>query len=238
MQDDFMNRIEAEYKAYLADLERLPRKAIIGRVGEISDMSEVYNYLKYGHPASDEIAYLAQAAYPLREVCGFYRSTPQDRTEQIETVIHNICDKDHFSDSAIEKYSPFEHQIRFHRKPSDLNELKSYKDGHESDVFKVERVVELTPEQFYFFSRNLIADSPVITENKDSMWHDGMYWHCLLVRSPGVSDSILVEFEGYDYARYCAYVPDERMLELKDVPVAQYGEPEKDRSHKSTERGR
>ena len=56
------------------------------------------------------------------------------------------------------------------------------------------------------------------------MRHDGTCWHCLLVRCEGVSESILVESEGYDYARYCAFVPDHRKLDLSDVPVERYGD--------------
>ena len=40
---------------------------------------------------------------------------------------------------------------------------------------------------------------------------DGAY-HCILVMGQGHRDGILVESEGFAYARYAAYVPDARAL--------------------------
>ena len=222
MQDDFMNRIEAEHQEYIADIAKLSKMEIIQKAGEVAGMTEIYNYFKHGNPSAAQIDYLAQAAHPLKETYGWYSAYPHNDFERIDLVIHDICDKDHFADSEIEKFKPAEQNIRFHRKPSDLSELKALRTDREADIFKVERVVELSPEQFLHFSHNLIAESPIITENQEAMWHDGTCWHCLLVRSPGISESILVESEGYDYARYCAYVPDYSKHDFKDVPIVKY----------------
>lgn len=223
MRDDFMTRLDTEYRAYIADISKLPSNEIIERAGEIAGMTEVYNYFKHGSPSEDQIEYLAQAAHPLQEVYGFYTAYPHNDFERIDLIVYEICDKEMFLDPEIEKLHT-EHTIRFHRKPSTLAELKTFKKGEESDNFKVEKIIDLTPEQFLHFSRNLIADSPIITENQGAMWHDGTCWYCLLVRSPGISESILVESEGYRYARYCAFVPDYSKLDLKDVPVERYGD--------------
>jgi len=236
MQDDFINRIEAEYQEYLAGVTKLPKQEIIQKAGEIAGMKEIYDYLKHGSPSEDQLEYLAQAAYPLREVYGYYTAYPRNNFEQIDLSIYDICDKDLFLDPEVEKYRQSEYHIRFHRKPSDLNELKSYRSDREADTFKIEKVVELSSEQFDFFTRNLISDFPFIAENRDCMLYDGACWHCLLVRSPGISESILVESEGYGYARYCAFVPDNSKLDLKEVPVERYGDQIKDRGHKSTSR--
>lgn len=52
-----------------------------------------------------------------------------------------------------------------------------------------------------------------ISENIEQMHlgTDGAY-HCILVMGQGHRDGILVESEGFAYARYAAYVPDARAL--------------------------
>jgi len=233
MREDFMKRIEAEYLDYIAGIAKLSKQEIIEKAGEITGMTEVYQHLKNGSPTPDQLEYLSQAAHPLREIYGFYEAYPQNSFEHIDLVIYDICDKDLFHDPEVEKLHS-EHPIRFHRKPTNLNELKAYKSDRPADRFKVEKIIELTPEQFLHFSSNLLSDSPFIAQNKDCMWHDkgDQCWHCLLVRSAGVSEGILVESEGYDYARYCAVVPDCGKLDLRDIPVERYADPVKNREHK------
>ena len=57
-----------------------------------------------------------------------------------------------------------------------------------------------------------------MVENKDLMCQDkeGVY-HCLLVTGEGRKDGVLVEAEGYDYARYASYVPDAAALEYDSL---------------------
>ena len=45
---------------------------------------------------------------------------------------------------------------------------------------------------------------------------------CLLVTTRGRRDGILVDCQGYNYARYSCYVPEKRSLDLRDVPVDHY----------------
>lgn len=42
-------------------------------------------------------------------------------------------------------------------------------------------------------------------------------YHCLLVTGEGRRDGVLVEAEGYDYARYASYVPDAAALEYDSL---------------------
>ena len=53
------------------------------------------------------------------------------------------------------------------------------------------------------------------------MYYDvgDMSYHCLLVTTPKYGDGILIEAEGYAYARYAAYVPDCGRLELSGLAV-------------------
>lgn len=236
MQDDFMNRIDAEYREYIADMSELPKNEIIEKASEIAGMTEIYNYFKHGSPHPDQLKYLAQAAHPLQEVYGFYAAYPRSDFERIDLIVYDICDKDLFLNSDIEKVYA-ERPICFHRKPSSLAELKAFKRDQEADKFIVEKIIELSPEQFLHFTRNLISDSPIIEQNQKSMWHDGSLWHCLLVRGAGVSESVLVESEGYRYARYCAFVPDYSKLDLIGVPVERYAGQVLSREHKPLHRG-
>ncbi len=44
----------------------------------------------------------------------------------------------------------------------------------------------------------------------------------MLVSARNRRDGILVDCQGYDFARYAAYVPDTAALDLRDVPVDHY----------------
>ena len=53
----------------------------------------------------------------------------------------------------------------------------------------------------------------VIARNKENMWFgtDDRY-HCLLVYDKEQGDGLLVESEGYDYARYAQYIPQAKII--------------------------
>jgi hypothetical protein len=72
----------------------------------------------------------------------------------------------------------------------------------------VEKTIQLSGEQFDMFSKRLLTDWDFIKDNIPSMFfdEDGAY-HCLLVTGEGRQDGILVQSEGYNYARYAAHVP-------------------------------
>ena len=72
----------------------------------------------------------------------------------------------------------------------------------------VEKVVELSGGAFDAFSNNLMGYRDFIKDNRDLMYFnkDGTA-HCLLVTGEGREDGILVQAEGYGYARYTALVP-------------------------------
>ena len=87
---------------------------------------------------------------------------------------------------------------------------------------EVAKVIQLTAQQFCHFSANLLQDMPFIAANKDlTGWYKEVT-RCLLVTTRGNRDGILVDSQGYNYARYSAYVPDKRSLNLRDVPVDHY----------------
>ena len=72
----------------------------------------------------------------------------------------------------------------------------------------IEKAVELSDTEYTRFRSGLLRDAPFISESTDSMYMEknGTY-HCLLVLGENQSDGVLVEAEGYDYARYSSYLP-------------------------------
>lgn len=74
---------------------------------------------------------------------------------------------------------------------------------------KVEKIIRLADGDFEKFLQSPMDDQEFIQENISLMHMDksGVY-HCLLVTGEGHRDGVLVEAEGYGYARYASYVPD------------------------------
>ena len=88
--------------------------------------------------------------------------------------------------------------------------------------FRVEQVVVLSDEEYLQFQETgLMSDQVFLFDQGDRMWFDpqALCWHCVLVKGETSKDGILVEAEGYAYARYAAYAPDCDRLRLRDVPV-------------------
>jgi len=87
---------------------------------------------------------------------------------------------------------------------------------------EVVRVIQLSAQQFQNFSANLLRDMPFLIANKHLTGYDKGVTRCLLVTTRRNQDGILVDCQGFDYARYSTYVPDKRALDLRDVPVEHY----------------
>lgn len=79
--------------------------------------------------------------------------------------------------------------------------------------FTIEKNIHLPAAQFEQMLRKPLADQQFLTENAELMRQDdkGVY-HCLLVTGEGHSDGLLVESEGFSYARYAAYMPEATAL--------------------------
>jgi hypothetical protein len=95
----------------------------------------------------------------------------------------------------------------FLRKPSSLEELIRWdKVAKQRGWFLVEKTIELERAEYERFANDLFSDQDFIKENRELMHvdKDGVR-HCLLVTAKGETNGILVESEGYDYARYAAY---------------------------------
>lgn len=93
-----------------------------------------------------------------------------------------------------------------------------YKPDFRFKQAKIVKKVCLSAGEFENFLRNPLEDLPCVVENKDAMHVDerGVY-HCLLVTGEGRREGVLVEAEGYGYARYASYVPDAAALEYESL---------------------
>jgi hypothetical protein len=109
----------------------------------------------------------------------------------------------------------------FFYKASHAQELMEDKTVQPTRV-EVVKIIQLTVQQFRNFSANLLRDMPFIIANKNLTGYDKGVTRCLLVTTRGNRDGILVDCQGFNYARYSCYVPDKRSLNLRDVVVDHY----------------
>ena len=123
---------------------------------------------------------------------------------------------------------------RFFRKPIHVRDLQDDTPIIKAAPFQVTKVEELTRQQFQYFCEHLLDDALFLTRDRDLMGYDthtGAF-RCVFVTCPERPDGILVDSEGYDYARYAAHIPDKGCLDLRDIPVQHYeipGTPSKQR---------
>ena len=75
----------------------------------------------------------------------------------------------------------------------------------------IKKIVELPEAEYKYFKSAPLRDMSFIAENTEVMRKDiNGIAHCLLVLGEGCSDGILVEAEGYSYARYSSFMPGAR----------------------------
>ena len=98
-------------------------------------------------------------------------------------------------------------------------ELKRKQSEYEGEACAVDKVIELSAQRFQQFSRALLADYDFITENKNAIRHEGDARHCLLILDADGMDGFLVDPQGYNYARYSAFVPNARSLLTPDMAI-------------------
>ncbi len=98
-------------------------------------------------------------------------------------------------------------------------ELRRKQSEYEGEACVVDKVIELPAQRFQQFSRALLADYDFIAENKNAIRHDDAARHCLLILDAEGTDGILVDPQGYNYARYSAFVPNARSLLTPDMAI-------------------
>ena len=98
-------------------------------------------------------------------------------------------------------------------------EPKRKQSEYKGEACSVDKVIELPAQRFQQFSRALLADYDFIAENKTAIRQDTDSRHCLLILDAGGADGFLVDPQGYNYARYSAFVPNARSLLTSDMEI-------------------
>lgn len=98
-------------------------------------------------------------------------------------------------------------------------ELKRKQSEYEGEACVVDKVIELPAQRFRQFSRALLADYDFIAENKNAIRHDDDARHCLLILDADGTDGFLVDPQGYNYARYSAFISNARSLLTPDIAI-------------------
>jgi hypothetical protein len=76
------------------------------------------------------------------------------------------------------------------------------------DEFVIEKTIVINKDLFNCFIKDPLQDYDFITENLEHMFCDkNEVFHCIFVTTDEHDFGILVESEGYHYARYTAYLP-------------------------------
>jgi len=77
-----------------------------------------------------------------------------------------------------------------------------------TDEFVIEKTIVIDKNLFNCFIHNPLDDYEFIKENLEHMFCDqDEVFHCIFVTSDSHDFGILVESEGFHYARYAAYLP-------------------------------
>ncbi len=97
--------------------------------------------------------------------------------------------------------------------------LRRKQSEYEGEACSVDKVIELPAQRFQQFSHALLADYDFIAENKNAIRHDEDARHCLLILDAEGKDGFLVDPQGYNYARYSAFVPNSRSLLTPDMAI-------------------
>lgn len=79
--------------------------------------------------------------------------------------------------------------------------------------FIIEKIIRIPEKEFASMLGNPMEDKDFLMENKELMYQDfsGTY-HCLLLMGEGRTDGMLIQSDGYGYARYASYVPEAAAL--------------------------
>ena len=77
----------------------------------------------------------------------------------------------------------------------------------------VEKAIGISHKEFEHLRTHALEDNDLIAKNKGNMWFgaDDKY-HCLLVYDNEQGDGMLIESEGYSYARYAQYIPQAKLI--------------------------
>ncbi len=104
------------------------------------------------------------------------------------------------------------------KKPIINTPLYRKADRYEPHRCVVEKAVAIPHTAFEQMRLHPVRDSTYIKEYKDLMYYADNTDHCVLFIDNDSGDGMLVQAEGFDYARYSQFVPDARgLMETADA---------------------
>lgn len=110
----------------------------------------------------------------------------------------------------------------FHFKANHLRDLQNTAEDKPIRV-EVVKIIALTQAQYQHFFSHLLEDMPFISANQELMGGgSGGATRSLPVTMRYIKGGLLVDGQGYDYARYTAEVPEKSALDLREVPTDHY----------------
>ena len=122
----------------------------------------------------------------------------------------------------------------FQRKAVSIAELPDSAAFTARERFQVDKVIELSLQQYRYFSTHLLEDMPFLAENKHLTGVDEQFvTHCLMITATERHSCLLVDTQGYDYARYTAYVSEKERIDIEDVPVERMDQKARDAGEKA-----
>ena len=90
--------------------------------------------------------------------------------------------------------------------------LERKADSFATNEYVVEKALPVSNSRFRQIIEAPMKDHKEIEDNIDSMFHDGSRHHCLLIYDYECGDGLLVESEGYSYARYAQFIPQAKTI--------------------------
>lgn len=114
----------------------------------------------------------------------------------------------------------------FYRKASSVRELVGKAPFPEKARFQITKVIELPKEQYRRYRNELWRDVSFISRNGSNMRFDekSETFLCLFVTGQDANTGLLVESEGFGYARYAAFIPEKSALSLDGIPTERASE--------------
>ena len=103
----------------------------------------------------------------------------------------------------------------------------------------VEKALAVSHEDFLQLKNYPMRDNDLIAENVGLMYCDSENnLHCLLIYDKKQGDGLLIESEGYSYARYAQYVPQAKLIYEEHLQeIAQYAAKEEIEENENFEMG-
>lgn len=114
-----------------------------------------------------------------------------------------------------------EYIANFSRKASSVWDMVEDTVPSEYMRFQVTKVIELPTKQYCRYVEELLRDVDFISRNQAYMGRDEKTGRnsCLLVTCKDMKSGLLINSEGFSYARYSAFIPEKKALALDGVPV-------------------